>query len=74
MLRLQGLPYNVTQEEILRFFDGFEVKEGSIKLDSSRGSSGSGYLKLMSAKEAARAVRELDRKFLGNRWVSVSMV
>jgi RNA recognition motif-containing protein len=74
VVKLNGLPYGITNEEVLRFFEGYEVKEGSLRIDSSRGSSGSGYIKFTSTKEAARAVKELDRKYLGNRWISLQMV
>jgi hypothetical protein len=43
----------------MKFFDGYEVKEGSLKLDAARGTNGSGMIKFSSAREAGRAVREL---------------
>jgi hypothetical protein len=58
----------------MKFFEGYEVKEGSLKLDAARGSNGSGMIKFSSAREAGRAVRELDRKFIRDRWVSMTML
>ncbi len=74
VVKLSGLPYGISPEEVLRFFEGFEVKEGSLRIDASRANNGTGLIKFQNAREAARAVRELDRKYLGSRWISLVML
>ena len=41
------------------------MKEGSLKLDAARGTNGSGMIKFSSAREAGRAVRELETEVRG---------
>jgi hypothetical protein len=50
VVKIQGLPYGMPQEEVLAFFTGFEVKEGSLRIDKDA-KSGSGYIKFHNSKE-----------------------
>ena len=74
VVKIAGMPAGIAPDEVLKFFAGYEVKEGSLKVDVARGSSSAGMIKFVNAKEAARAVKELDRTYMGSRWVMLTML
>ena len=77
MVKLSGLPYDASAEEIIGFFEGYELRPESLKMDPPRSAgtgSSSARIKFTSAKEASRAVRELDRKNLRNRWIGLQQL
>jgi len=71
VVRINGLPLDVKEEVVLDFFKDFEVKEGTLKLDSVRGS---GLIKFANARVAKEAVKALDRTYIGQRWVQLTML
>jgi len=66
---------------VLQFFKGFELKEGSLKLDPPRPgardaatNAGSALIKFVSGREAQKAVNALHRAYMGPRWVSLQVL
>ena len=58
--------------QVLDFFRGFRPISSSLRLDSAgRGSSGTGTLEFESSRDAYRAVRELNFKYMGRRYVEL---
>eukprot|EP00208_Stichococcus_sp_RCC1054_P000902 CAMPEP_0206140144 /NCGR_PEP_ID=MMETSP1473-20131121/8553_1 /ASSEMBLY_ACC=CAM_ASM_001109 /TAXON_ID=1461547 /ORGANISM="Stichococcus sp, Strain RCC1054" /LENGTH=567 /DNA_ID=CAMNT_0053534191 /DNA_START=347 /DNA_END=2050 /DNA_ORIENTATION=- len=74
-LKVRGLPFRATPEEILAFFDGFKVVEGSLHLGSDgRGRpSGEGWLTFETAEEARAVARAKNKQFMGKRYLELSL-
>jgi RNA recognition motif-containing protein len=73
-IRLRGLPFSVTENDIRKFLNSYEVVEGSIFLgmNTFRGSpNGEAYAVLASSDVRERALRELDRKQVGHRYIEI---
>ncbi|EPS67050.1 hypothetical protein M569_07726, partial [Genlisea aurea] len=72
LLRLRGLPYSVTREEIRNFFEDFNLPEESIHLiTSSEGRpAGEAIVEFSSAKDSVAAMAK-DRMTLGYRYVEL---
>mmetsp|Transcript_30200 Transcript_30200/g.76296 ORF Transcript_30200/g.76296 Transcript_30200/m.76296 type:complete len:170 (+) Transcript_30200:69-578(+) len=81
-LRLRGLPFRASEEEIRRFFDGFELDSGvgsdgfpgrvEILLGDKDGLPTSEALVYFGDwEEAARAREHKQRGYLRNRWVEM---
>ena len=75
-MKLKGLPFTVNTEDIVNFFDGFNLINDSIKI----GKMGDGKLTgeaavlFSSAEDCANAHAEKNNKYIGNRWVKLIMV
>lgn len=72
-VRLRGLPYNVSAEDIAAFFRGLDYVRESIRLGLTADGrpSGEGWVSFLSHSEAIRAVKERDRKHIGDRYVEL---
>ena len=72
---MRGLPYRSTPVEILGFFNGYQYLPDSLQigLDSLGRPSGEAWLTFVSAEEAMRAVRGLNRQYLGSRYLELSL-
>jgi heterogeneous nuclear ribonucleoprotein F/H/epithelial splicing regulatory protein 1/2 len=65
--KVRGLPYRSTPMDILGFFYGYNYLPDSLQigLDSLGRPSGEAWLSFASPDEAKRAVRDLNRQYLG---------
>jgi hypothetical protein len=65
-------------EDILQFFEGYEIREGSVKLDAPRPGAtnppGAATIKFVHWKEAAKAVAALNGKPMGSRWIGLQLL
>lgn len=70
-IRIRGLPFKVTEQEIMEFFQGFRFIPNSVQIDkdSSGRSSGEGWVTFINSEEAKRAVRERNRQYLQSRYL-----
>jgi heterogeneous nuclear ribonucleoprotein F/H len=68
-----GLPYTVTVYEIEEFFEGYNLVPGSVEIDTdaSGRAIGTGQVNFYKAKDATRAVAELNKQFIGTRYVNL---
>jgi hypothetical protein len=70
-LRMRGLPYRATQEDVLRFFTGFQVMQGGVVMGQRDGrASGECWVTFSNPQEAARAM-VMNNKHLGSRYVEI---
>ncbi|KAL8450767.1 hypothetical protein Emag_003055 [Eimeria magna] len=75
-LRVRGLPFSATKEEVAQFFAGFELADPHesavvlLKLPDGR-PSGQAIVFFADADEALRAQRERHMKFLGSRFLEL---
>lgn len=75
-IRIRGLPFRATEQEIVEFFDGYDVIGDSVHIgmDSSGRPSGEGWVTFQNQEAAKRAVREKNRQYLHHRYLELSPV
>ncbi|PHJ22796.1 rna recognition motif-containing protein [Cystoisospora suis] len=71
-LRLRGLPFQATADDVARFFEGYDLAGppgDAVKLAKCRNGqpSGDAYVYFRSESEARRAKAERERCYIGNR-------
>lgn len=73
VVRMRGLPFSAGDEDIIRFFSGFRIVEDGIVRGRDRHGRASGEASVTFAteEEAWEAVRELDKKHMGNRYIEL---
>ena len=73
VLRMRGLPYNATVEEVLKFFGHVaELKASNVHLMKRADGrpSGDAYV-VFDSEDAAVQGLSLDKQKLGNRWIDL---
>eukprot|EP00033_Pygsuia_biforma_P001033 GCRY01001178.1.p1 GENE.GCRY01001178.1~~GCRY01001178.1.p1 ORF type:complete len:214 (-),score=27.26 GCRY01001178.1:142-783(-) len=75
-VRLRGIPYHVTDHDIYAFFNGYNYISGSCEMgkDASGRASGFAWIDFQTPQEAARACRDLNRRYIGSRYVELFVV
>lgn len=68
ILRLRGLPFQTAEEDVREFFKGFNIKEVHICKRSGR-LTGEAYVEFDTDEAAANALKQLDRKYIGQRYI-----
>lgn len=72
-LKMRGLPFSVSVREIRDFFEDFRVAERDITIDMNMGRpTGYALVFFTSEEEAQRAKDQLNRQYLGSRYVDLS--
>jgi RNA recognition motif-containing protein len=80
VVSLRGLPYTVSEHQIMEFFAGFDVIASSIVLtvNEEGKASGDGFIAFASPQQANRAVETLSGgasgKYIGTRYVDLNIV
>ncbi|XP_054466799.1 G-rich sequence factor 1 [Anoplopoma fimbria] len=72
VVRLRGLPFSCTEEDIVQFFSGLDIMEKGITvvLDRKGRNSGEAFVQF-SSQEAADEALKRDRQEIGNRYIEV---
>jgi len=72
-VKIRGLPYTADTKQIRDFFGDFRIAERDIIIDKAGHGQSTGYalVFLESQEEAQRAATQLDRQFVGSRYVDV---
>jgi RNA recognition motif-containing protein len=72
-VRMRGMPFRATVADIVMFFEGFDVVKESITLGTSPDGrpSGEAWVAFASPEEATRAIRQMNREYMGNRFVEL---
>jgi len=72
---MRGFPWQVTDEDVVQFFDGYKLVEGSIKIERDEENDGKitgwGAALFESEEEAARAIEERQKESIGSRWIQL---
>jgi hypothetical protein len=71
-LRMRGLPFSSTKDDIFKFFDGYNPVPDSIVLTyrSDGRATGEAYVGFMSPEDSKKAM-ELHRKVMGSRYIEL---
>ncbi|VDN00734.1 unnamed protein product [Thelazia callipaeda] len=70
VVRLRGLPYSATIEDIKEFFSGLEVADAVIDKEPGGRPSGEAFVRL-ATKEHAELALERSKNYMGSRYVEV---
>lgn len=75
-VKMRGLPYRATDEEVVDFFNEYKIKEDSLQwgLGSDGRKNGWGAILLESEDEASRAAENLNKQTIGSRWIGTSVM
>lgn len=76
VVSLRGLPYSASQGQILEFVSAYDVAPSSLVITSTEDGkpSGDAFIAFNSAEQAEQAVRTLNGKFIGIRYIELSLV
>lgn len=74
-LKMRGLPFRASPDEVLSFFKGYNYVSDTLYLgtDSLGRPSGEGWLTFDNPDEAKRALRERNRQYLGTRYIELTI-
>jgi hypothetical protein len=71
-LRMRGLPFRSTAEDVMRFFTGFHILPSGVVLGNKDGRpSGEAWVTFSSPSEAQRALLGMNHKNMGSRYVEL---
>ncbi|KAK5870733.1 hypothetical protein PBY51_003656 [Eleginops maclovinus] len=72
VVRIRGLPFSCTENDIVQFFSGLEIVGNGITFVKNRRgkNSGEAYVQF-SSKEAADEALQRDRELIGHRYIEV---
>ncbi|KAL9234778.1 hypothetical protein vseg_009606 [Gypsophila vaccaria] len=72
ILKLRGLPFSATKEDVSDFFNGFVLKEDAIHItvNSSGRATGEAFVEFANAEDSEAAMGK-DRKTLGSRYIEL---
>ena len=72
-LKLRGLPWQVTEDDVINFFDGYKLVEGSVKIERGEDDriTGFGAALFETEEEAQRAMDERQKESIGSRWIQI---
>lgn len=75
-LKMKGLPFSVTREDILNFFQGCNLLEDSVKIGKMPDGrlTGEAACLFASSNDCSQAQARLDQKHIGSRWVKLIRV
>lgn len=75
-MRMIGLPYSVTHDDILQFFHGMGVIEDSIKIGryADGKTTGEAAVVFDSADDAQLAYNEKYKQYIGSRFIELFLI
>ena len=70
-LKIRGFPWQVTDEDVVQFFDGYKLVPDSIKIERGDDDriTGWGAALFETEEEAERAMNERQKECIGTRWI-----
>ncbi|XP_029359370.1 RNA binding motif protein 12Bb [Echeneis naucrates] len=69
---LKGLPFSVTEKEVYDFFGGLLIDEIILLKNNHGSNNGRGLVKFATREDASEGLKR-DRKYIGSRYIEVSM-
>ena len=75
-MKLKGLPFSVTKQDIVTFFEGYNLIEDSVKIGKMSDGKLTGEAAVMfdSSDDCSAAHSKLNQEYIGNRWVKLIQV
>ena len=75
-VKIRGLDYGVNYNEIKSFFNGYNYVDNSVILGKGRDgrNNGFGSILMKTAEDVEKAVADLNKKYIGERYVDLSII
>lgn len=75
-IKMRGLPYRATDEEVIEFYKDYKIKEDSLQwgLGEDGRKNGWGAILLENEDEASRAAEALNKQYIGQRWIGTNVM
>ena len=75
-LRLRGIPFSASSMDILYFFSGYKLVDGSVKIGMNPAGkkTGEAVILFQNPEEAKRAFREKQGHNMGHRWIELFLL
>jgi len=75
-VKIRGLDYNVSYNEIKSFFNGYNYVDNSVILGKGRDgrNNGFGSILMKTEEDVENAVKDLNKKYIGERYVDLSVI
>ena len=72
-MKLRGFPWQVTDEDVVQFFDGYKLVPDSVKIERGDDDriTGFGAVVFETEEEAQRAMDERQKESMGSRWIQI---
>ena len=76
VVRVEGLPYHVTVPHLLEFFHGYELSYDHVRIQCRDDGSPSGkaFVTFPSERVARMATQQLNKRYIGDRYVELFLV
>ena len=76
VVRMEGLPYDISVPHLLQFFQGYNLSYESVRIQCRDDGSPSGkaFVTFPSEKLARRAAYDLNKRYVGGRYVELFLV
>lgn len=73
LVRMRGLPYNITKQDILMFFSGYDIMPDSVIIGEMNNGkkTGEGVILFKNEQQAEKAVSERNGATIGKRWIEL---
>ena len=73
-VKLTGMPFQATQNDVKEFFKDFDVSDDNIKIEMTRGrKTGNAIIFVNAEDDVQRAREELNKQYIGSRFVFVDI-
>lgn len=75
-LKMKGLPFSVTEQDIVKFFDGYGLVGGSVRIGmmASGKLTGEGCALFTDAQECQRTQQDRNQAYINERWIKLIQV
>ena len=71
-VKLRGLPHACTKQDLLDFFKDYNLTEDQVHMEMRFGrKTGWGFVQLNSEEDQTRAREELNKQYIGERFIDV---
>ena len=76
VVRVEGLPYHVSVPQILEFFNGYDLGYDQVRIQCRDDGSPSGkaFITFQSERYARMATQQLNKRYIGDRYVELFLV
>ena len=76
VVRVEGLPYHVSVPHILEFFHGYDIGYDQVRIQCRDDGSPSGkaFVSFPSERHARMATQQLNKRYIGDRYVELFLV
>ena len=74
-LKLRGLPWSITEEDVCTFFENHRILRDSVMLGKTFQGRPNGWAICLfeSEQDALKACKELDKEYIGERWINITI-